>query len=187
MFLRLNEYDGELSPKSMVEYLSNNIDIEKKKLFDLSVVFITLIHTLNSYAGNIDEFVEQIGDSYNDKFPDDGFDDKKTSDVKGFLENGAKSTIRAMVSESMAETSKYYIESSIFQDLRTTFDDKGNVIASGIIHNLKISTRTGNKKKYDFIAMDSKDLESLLKEIKKAQENAKNIHAAFDNANILDL
>ena len=186
-FSSLNEYDGELSPKKLVEYLSPSIDIDNRKLFDLSVVFLTLVHSINSYDGTIDEFVSQVGESLIETYPDEIFDEQRSLETKRFLENGSTSTVKAKVVELMTETYRYFVESKIFQDLRTSFDDNGNIIASGIIHNLKISTHEGRKRKDYFISMDSRDLENLSKEIKKAQENSKNIKTAFNNANILDI
>jgi hypothetical protein len=186
-FSSINEYDGELSPKKLVEYLSLSMDIEKRKLFDLSVVFLTLVHSINAYDGTIDNFVSQVGESLIETYPDEVFDEQRALETKRFFENSSISTVKAKVSELMSETHRYFIESKIFQDLRTSFDDNGNIIASGIIHNLKISTQEGRKRKDVFISMDSRDLESLSKEIKKAQENSKNIQTAFNNANILDI
>ena len=183
----LNNYDGDLSPKKLVEYLAPNIEIEKKKLLDLSMVFLTLLHSINSYTGSIDEFASQIGESLIETYPEETFNQERANELKRLLENGSVSSLKAKIMDLMSDTNRVYIEAKILQDLRTSFGDNGQVLGSAIIHNLKITTQEGRKRKDYFISMDNKDLESLSKEIKKAQDNSKNISSTYINANIIDL
>lgn len=187
IFFKLSVYSGELSPKKIVEYLAEDVDLEKKKIFDLSLVFLALVHSINSYTGTTDEFIRQIGESLVETFPDEYFDESRADQLKKLVENGAASSVKAKVLEMLFDNYRCYIDCKIIQDLRTNFDNNGQVIASGVVHNLKITAQEGRKRKDFYISMDDKDLEALSKEIKKAQENTKNMQTAFKNANILEL
>lgn len=183
----LKNYDGELSPKNLVEYLAPNIDMDKKKLLDLSMVFLALLHSINSYTGTVQEFISQIGESLLETYPEEKFGEDRAKEISRIIENGSVSSVKAKMMELMTDTNRVFIESKIIQDLRTSFDEDGKVIASAIIHNLKITFQEGRRRKDYFVSMDNKDLDSLSKEIKKAQEITKNIESTYGNANILDL
>lgn len=187
LFNALNDYDGELVPRPLLEYLSNFVDLDKKSLFDFSDIYLAFVHSINEFSDNVDGFVESVGKSMTENFPDFNFTNENASEIHRLLSSGKSSSERAKVIKLMGENQRNFIESTIFQSLKTSFDENGNVIGSAIVHNLKLSVFEGEIKKDIFISMDKNDLEILAGQIKKAEENFENIKSTFPNAKIIDL
>lgn len=186
---KLNSYKGDLNPREIVEYLSPNVSLEKKKLFDVVLIYINLINSKNSFEGSTDEFISLISNSLISNSSDIEIfvSDEMIIDLKNLLSSGSFLATRAKIVDLMMENPRNFLDAKIYQDLKTSFDEDGKVIGSAVVHNLKLIVREGKREKEIFVYLDNRDLQTLLDEIKKSQENTKLISSTFKNGNIIDL
>lgn len=189
IFKNLNSYKGDFNPREIVEYLSPNVTLEKKKLFDVVLIYINLINSKNSFEGSVDEFISLISNSLTNNSSDIEIilNDEMLIDLKNLLASGNSLATRAKIADLMMENPRNFLDAKIYQDLKTSFDEDGKIIGSAIVHNLKLIVREGKREKEIFVYLDNRDLQTLLDEIKKSQENTKLISSTFKNGNIIDL
>jgi hypothetical protein len=72
----------------------------------------------------------------------------------------------------------------IFTDLRPVFDEKNTVLATGVVHMLKLAYHETDGVKEIYIAMDDDDIDKLTDALKDAGEKAKNLKSVLSEAKI---
>ena len=186
----LNNYKGDLNPKEVVEFLAPKVELEKKQILEIVLIYLNLINSKNVFDGSSDEFVELIINSLNSTL-DKNLEklDGKTilEDIKNLLSSNSFLEVRTKIADLMTENPRNFLGVKIYQDLKPSFDSNGKLLGSAIVHNLKLSVREGKRRKEIFVYLDNRDLQNLLDEIKKSQDNTKLISSTFKNANIIDL
>jgi len=179
--------DVELS--SIVDYLNSRIDgIEKDKLIDILSIYASLLNAKNAIDVPLDEFISLLEKALIEtKVPELIPNKEVLDDFEKLLSSNKNIETRVKTIKVTREYERVFLESNIGQDLRTIFDEDGNIEASVIIHNLKIQYKENGKRKELFFALDNNDLAKLVKGIKKAQEQSEVIKKAFPNGNFLEL
>lgn len=185
-FSGLSSYDGSLTDKMLVNYLTDKIDLKKEKISDLVNIYLSMINSKNAFDGTLDEFIKMLLQSLSNH---SNFkvilNENLNIDFKNLLESSAIIYSKSKVIDIMTENAITFLDAKIHQDLRTVFDENNEILGSAIVHNLKIIIRENDNVKNIFVALDENDLDKLLVEIKKSQEHSKILKSKFENAKIL--
>lgn len=72
----------------------------------------------------------------------------------------------------------------IFTDLRPVFDEKNTVLATGVVHMLKLGYHETNGVKEIYIAMDDDDINKLIDALEYASVRSKNLKSILSEAKI---
>lgn len=182
----LSKYSGELMLRTLSEYLMEFIKIDNKKLKALAKVYLSLVNSNASFDGSIEDFINHVAVTLKEDY-DRELNESELNDLNELLSSSGLISRRSKILDLMIENPRTFNDVRIFQDLKTAFDENGNILASAIVHNLKITVTEGEDIKDYFIFMDNSDLESLSLEIEKAKQNKNRIQQAFNNANIIDI
>ncbi len=182
----LKSYEGNLDNRELVEYLANKTTLDKTQLLNIVVIYTALVHSENAFDGDEGEFMSILVTSLSNLRPD--LDEKKIFlDLEKLLSSNHSLIVHSKVINLMMENPRSFLSARIYQDLKSSFGSNGNLMGSVIVHNLKLTVMEGQEEKEIFISLDNKDLQKLLDEVKKAQENTKLISSTFPNANIINL
>lgn len=184
----LNNAGISLDAKELTNALHYHVkDLSKEQVFGIVQVYLNLLRVRNRFEVSIDDFLPILSEGLTNT----GIDaiaptEEIIKDFKNFISSGVSISNRYNVIDKITENNFTYLESKIYQDIRPIFDDNGKIIASGIINKLKIIFRNEGEVKDIFFSLDVSDLSKLMNEIKKSQENIKEINSVFEKANIIE-
>lgn len=186
LFVGLSSYNGSLNDKELTNYLVDKIDLKKEEISDLVKIYLNMINSKNSFDGTLDEYIKMLLQSLSNHT---NFkiilNENINNDFKNLLESSQIIYNKSKIMDLMNENAITFLDAKIHQDLRTVFDESNEILGSAIVYNLKIVTRENDFTKSIFVALDENDLDKLLLEIKKSQDQTKILKSKFDNAKIL--
>lgn len=188
IYIGLNNAGESLNNKDLTNVLHYHVkELSKEQVNGIVQIYLNLLRARNNFEVSIDDFLPILSEG----LINTGIDaiaptEEIINDFKNLINSGVSISNRFKVIDNITENNFTYLESKIYQDIRPIFDNDGKIIASGIINKLKIIFRNEREVKDIFFSLDVSDLTKLMNEIKKSQENIKEINSIFEKANIIE-
>jgi hypothetical protein len=168
-----------LQPSDIVDFAARNIaNLPKERISDIFQIYFNLVRAKESLNIEMGEFIDilrhslkQIGINPTDEI---------VIDFEKLLSSSDSALITAKVINSMTENQKTFASAKIYQDIRPTFDDDGNLLGSIVIHNLKLLYKEDDSIKEFYLSLDNNDLDDMVSLLREAQDKLKLIKSHFE-------
>jgi hypothetical protein len=189
MVAQLKNAPVGLSPTSLTNYISTAIsNLPKEEVNDVLTIYFNLIKAKERINADLPDFLEILKTALkNTEIDDLNPTAEVITDFEHLLSSSTNFLITTKVIELMAENSKTFVDTKIFQDIRPTFDANDNLLGSGIIHTLKLIFEEDSEIKETYLSLEDNDLEKFISVLKKAQDKSKVIKAQFENFKIIKM
>lgn len=175
-----------LGPMDLSDYLSEKSVFSPKESAEVVKVLSALYRLKSTEPLVTDEVVNGISEALKeteqeDLRPRDGDWDKFKKNFKVLLSYDNTIGITFKTLALSTEYEKFYIDSNIYTDIRPAFnpDIEKKFDAATIIHTLKLEYHTGDRHDQVHVALDSRDLVRLRKQLQRAEEKEKSIKKNF--------
>lgn len=179
-----------LLSKDIVKQLKNKVDIDLAKLQQIVEVIMLLYRMQESAKIDSDQVAKDLVDRFSaNKDSESQEANSEYSKLQEYLielltlDSGIKFSSKA--SSLLVEHESFYTGSQIITDIRPVFSSGSDPSPETclLIHNLNISVG-GSKKDKVFIALDSRDLRDLKKEIDRALDKESKLITSMEEKGI---
>lgn len=184
----LRDFPSAATPEVLAKGLSAATDIPSDDITQIITVLISM-NSLRTYLDlETPDLVKQVCEAMIETGEPElalGADDQEPfANYLGQLLETRSLIISSKVVDVWSEHDRSLCGVRIFTDVRPVFGDENNVLATGIVHMLKLSYHETDGIKEIYIAMDDDDLEKLTDAIEYASTRSKNVKSVLSEAKI---
>lgn len=184
----LNNAPLGLSPSALIDYISDKpINLSHEKIFDLLQIYLNLSGAKQRLDLSDSEFLIVLKNALSNTNDQDLNPNEEVLSLFEKLLSKNNVSITNKILEYYSGNSKNYLYSKIIQNIRPVFGDDNELLGSTIVNDLKIVFNQNDEEKEIFISIDNKDIEGLIKELKKTLESTKKIKENFSDLKIVDI